>query len=547
MEPIVFGRFRRSPMLFKWAEETFPLTYTGIDEASEWLENWLEQMKVERRNMILMRLSMEEAMLRICERCGADDSKEVRMIAGSNLAGSFVRLEHRGQAYNPLGEENDMGALWSSSLFTSLGLRPQYAYVGTLNVLRITFSRRRMNPALALVGGIAMGVLFGMLGNALFPPTTREMVVVTAVNPIFEMWTRTLNAIAGPVIFFMVITTMLNTQKVEERGGNKMQGIARYFILCLIMGVVGVAIAACLFRPEFSGDYLGLRDVNKALSGVANTIPQHILEPFTTSNTPQLMLLAFVLGNAIIALGERAGNVEGFVRQMNMACSLITTWASALVPLLSGILLALEIWENGLTLFVQIWQPLFLGIVIALLFIGLGLGHVYRKLRVGPLKLVRKLLPPFVVAVRTGTLDAAYGEVEHSCVQALGIDSTFTSVMYPQGLVLYMPASIIGTLVFTVFVARGFDVSVSLWWFALAAFLDVLLFVATPPVPGANLLAFITLFHMLGIPDMAFLDAMIFDILFGLFANAANQTMLQIELMLQADRLGLVNRSVLRK
>ena len=108
-----------------------------------------------------------------------------------------------------------------------------------------------------------------------------------------------------------------------------------------------------------------------------------------------------------------------------------------------------------------------------------------------------------------------------------------------------MPASIIGTLAFTVFNANGFGVNISLWWCVLAAALDVLLFVATPPVPGANLLAFITLFQMLGISKDALLDAMIFDIVFGLFANGANQAFLQIEMVLQANRLGLVDHRVL--
>ena len=45
--------------------------------------------------------------------------------------------------------------------------------------------------------------------------------------------------------------------------------------------------------------------------------------------------------------------------------------------------------------------------------------------------------------------------------------------------------------------------------------LSVVLFVATPPVPGANLLAYIMIFAELHIPSLALIDAMIFDILFG--------------------------------
>ena len=536
-------------MRMRSVSETFPLTYDGIDAVSEQLETWLTNMRVERRNRLLIRLAMEEALLRMIGHIQVDSEYAtdgtVRMSAGVNLAGSYVCMEHEGTVFNPLSGELLPPDGWSSSLFNSMGMRPQYAYVGNNNVLRISFARRGLNPALSLVIGLVLGSVVGIVGDVLMPDSVQAAIVNTVGEPIFEMWTRMLNAIAGPVIFFMVITTMLNTHKVEENGGNKMTLVARYFIICFIMGLSSVAASVLLFNPQFASDVWGLPDTSSVLKDLANVVPRHILEPFSTSNTPQLMLLAFVLGNAIIALGERADNVAGFVRQMNMACSLVTAWVSALVPVLAGLLLAFEIWIHQVSILSQIWKPSILGLVVSLSFFGMEMWHVHHHLSVKMRTLIQKIQKPFMTTVRAGTLDASYGDAEYSCNKLLGIDPTFTNVVLPQGLVLYMPASIIGTLAFTVFNANGFGVNISLWWCVLAAALDVLLFVATPPVPGANLLAFITLFQMLGISKDALLDAMIFDIVFGLFANGANQAFLQIEMVLQANRLGLVDRRLL--
>ena len=73
----------------------------------------------------------------------------------------------------------------------------------------------------------------------------------------------------------------------------------------------------------------------------------------------------------------------------------------------------------------------------------------------------------------------------------------------------------------------------------------VVLFVATPPVPGANLLAYVVFFNWLDIPSEALMDAMIFDIVFGILAGAGNQLLLQFELILQAERIGILNKKVL--
>ena len=54
------------------------------------------------------------------------------------------------------------------------------------------------------------------------------------------------------------------------------------------------------------------------------------------------------------------------------------------------------------------------------------------------------------------------------------------------------------------------------------------------------------IFAQLHIPSAALIDAMIFDILFGIVAAAANESLLQMELILQADRLGLLDLDRLR-
>jgi len=66
-------------------------------------------------------------------------------------------------------------------------------------------------------------------------------------------------------------------------------------------------------------------------------------------------------------------------------------------------------------------------------------------------------------------------------------------------------------------------------------------------VPGANLLAYVVFFSALKIPKEALMDAMIFDIVFGIFAGAGNQFLLQLELLWEAKRIGLLNSKRLEK
>ena len=109
-----------------------------------------------------------------------------------------------------------------------------------------------------------------------------------------------------------------------------------------------------------------------------------------------------------------------------------------------------------------------------------------------------------------------------------------------------MPVSSVGVLVFTLFACAVYGIQPDPVTLIGAVVFSVVLFVATPPVPGANLLAYIVLFSWLGIPETALIDALIFDIIFGLLASAGNLAMLQIETVLQAKRIGLLDLPRLR-
>ena len=149
--------------------------------------------------------------------------------------------------------------------------------------------------------------------------------------------------------------------------------------------------------------------------------------------------------------------------------------------------------------------------------------------------------------MKSGGLDEGYGETEAGCIHKLGIERHYTQISLTQGLVLYMPINVIGTLILTIYAAVQFDVSISVAWLVIAWMLSVVMFVATPPVPGANLLAYIMIFALLGVPDMVLIDAMIFEVLFGIIASAGNQTMLQMDMIMQSDRIGLLDRDQLKK
>ena len=218
-----------------------------------------------------------------------------------------------------------------------------------------------------------------------------------------------------------------------------------------------------------------------------------------------------------------------------------------IAPYLVSVILILEIWNGSVDVFIGIWRPLVLFLLCAVILMAVYLAYISIKHKIRISLLVRKLIPSFVISLKTASVHSALGDIIISCENKLGISKRMTKYSISTGLVLYMPAGSMAALAFTLYTAYNYGVETSVIWFVVAILLTVLLLIATPPVTGVGLLAYTAIFSQLGIPSAALEAAVIADVIFGFFVSAFNQAMLQAELVIQADKLGFLNEKILMK
>ncbi len=517
----------------------------SIDELSDWLFENMSEIGIEKRNCLKARLLTEELLLRMRDKFGENVCFQAKI--ESYFKHYILRIVLDGEPFNPLSETNAELGQWNSSLQTAVGLYFKYSYSWGKNILKLTLPTKKMNQVLKIFLYIAVGVLLAVAGSYLLPQGVQNGLTSNVLEPTFTIWNSILNTISAPIIFFTVITTMLNTKRIDQQGGNAINVVFRYFILSFLLSAAGALIAIPVFLNVSAFTEIReslLSEVSSVLSGF---FPTNLVDPFITSNTPQLLLMAFVVGAALIVLGNSVSAVKNLVRQINVVGLKLAEWVSNLVPLFAAILLILGFFKGNQKVFINMWMPLLISVGLSVLIMGAVLLIEAIDLKITPRLLGKKIQKPFFTALRTGSLDASFEQTKFSCINRLGIDSTYTNISLPQGLVLYMPISAIGTMIFTVYTANIYGVKVDAFWIVSSIILAVLLFVATPPVPGANLLAYVVFFSALKIPKEALMNAMIFDILFGIFAGAGNQFLLQFELIWQAKSIGLLDKEKLKK
>lgn len=527
-------------------KDTFSLEAKNIDVFSEVLDKALLSIRTERQNRLRIRLSMEEALLRFRDRFG--EEIPVTATITSRFGRPLIQIELEGDPCNPLTQtETDLDD-WNSSLMTAIGLSPRYNYIGRRNILKLILPVKGLNPILKIFISLVSGVLIGIIGTHCLSAETQDTINYLILEPFYDIWNHVLNLLSGPVIFFMVITTILNARKITERGGDSRGSFIRYSIISLLTALLGIIAGFLVFRFSMDQLSMNVEETSQVFRKMSGLIPSEFFTPFMEANTPQLLTMAVVIGNALYLIGTQTEELNRIIRQLNMMCLLLAEWVSRLVPFFVSILIIYDIWEGRTKWFTgTLWKCLLVSLTVSVLFMMTMICFVSIRKGISIRLLIRKLWPSFFLTLQTGSLNDSYGETVQCCIHKLGIDKGFTSFSLLHGLVLYMPVSVIGTMIMLLYAARLYQVTITPLWLGTAAVLGVFLFVATPPVPGANLLAYITIFAQLGIPQNALIAAMIYDVLFGLFASAANQTMLQLELVLQADRIGLLNREKLKQ
>jgi len=523
----------------------YKLEPAAVDEISERIADFLQKLKTERANVLRIRLTVEEALLRWMDHFGSGEN--VSLSLGTSLRRPTIRISLRGEPYDPLtNSENDLG-YWADSLTKTIGLKPTYSYLGDQNVIFIKLPKPAQDPAKRLVAAIVIGLLTGMITKLAIPADVLETLTGSYFEPVEEIFFRLLNIAAIPIIFLSVLSAVCGAGSVADKGKSNRNMIVHFIVLSTVIASVGAAAAVLFFNMAAQAEGAGSDMVGKAQEAILSIIPTDIMTPFQAGNSPQLIFMAVILGNALLVAGHQAENLVKIVDESHRVILLIADWVSGVTPLFVTLLIVLGMWDGSLNKVIDIWRPIVLFIIVTLVVLACGILTICIGKKVSVGTIIRKIRRPLWTAFRNASVKEAYSENYNCCVNSLGISKHLADYSIPLGLVLFQPIATTGLVVFTFYAARMYNIATPLVWVVSVLFLAVALQTASPPVSGVNLLAYAAIFSRVGIPEESLILAMVVDTLFCFIASAADQTMLEFELVYEADNTGQLDRDILIK
>lgn len=523
-------------------EKTLFLNNKTIASTLSEIQDWLHQESIEDKNILHISLSIEELLLRWQDYFG--ENKEFTLTLAHRFKQPYMLLTLKGEEYDPtVSVEEDID--WSNRVLSQLGLAPTYSYRRGTNRLTLAIKNNKKSATANLLITIALSIILGFCGKLLFPQSI-DILAEGFIIPLRSTLLNLLSAVAVPMVFISILLGICETGSASEFGkiGNRM-----------LLGFVGktlmlTAIFTIIFLPLFSLNYSEMTFSPQQVSGtfqmLLDILPRNIVEPFSTGNTLQVIVIAITLGLALLILGEQANEIKNLAKKAYSLIELILQWVCRLLPLIVFLILIETMWTSDLSILIQLWKPLCIVLlcgVITTTILTLRTAYKYKiKLKL----LLPKLAPSMLIAFTTSSSAAALGETLEGCQKKLGINRKIACFGVPTGAVMYMPVSAIYFAMCLLYSAEHFQISCSPAWLVLACITASLLAVAVPPIPGGAMACYTVMFLQMGIPAEAIVFAITLDIIIDRFNTTCNLTLLQLDLIHFSNKQHLLDQDTLR-
>lgn len=521
-------------------EERYELTGPGIDAAGETAYDFLTAATVERKNALRVRLALEEALLRYRDE-GTAEGFTLR--CRRRFRAPRVELSLPGPSLDPLSEEDgpDSGAL--TGMMAQMGLAPLWQYKDGTNRVLFTPMRKKRSLMGSLAAALVLAVVLGYLCQ-LLPEAARLALSDKLVSPLFDTFMGLLTAVSGPMIFLSVTWGICCIGDVASFGRIGRRMITKLILFTVILGIIAGA-AVVPFFPLAAGGGQAF-DPSELMDMVLDIVPANFFTPFTEGNPLQIIFVAVLIGIALLLLGEKVSVAASFVEQSNYVVQLIMEAVSSLVPVFVFGSVFRMFLEGGFQLLVKSYKLLPVIVLGTAVMMACSLALVCLRWKVGPMTVLKKTMPTFLIGLTTASSVAAFPTNQECCEKRLGIHEKITRFGIPLGQVIYMPGAVVMFLVASLCMAEIYGVAITPAWLLTALFISVMLAIAAPPVPGSSLTCYTLLFTQLGIPMEAVAIITALNVILEFIATSSDLFCLQLALTDLGGSLDMLDMDTLR-
>lgn len=347
---------------------------------------------------------------------------------------------------------------------------------------------------IALVLAIIVGLLMGNHAD----------IANSYIKPFGTIFLNLIKFIVVPIVLFSIMCGIISMRDVRKVGSIGLKTVVYYMCttaVAIVIGLLGGNLFKGLFPVIATTDLAyEAAESTTLMDTVVNIFPSNFVSPLVNANMLQIIVMAILLGFAIVLVGEKNAMVVNAFNDLNDIFMKCMEMILKLSPVGVFCLLCPVIAGNGPAIIGSLAMVLLAAYICYIIHALVVYSLTVRAMGgLSPVKFFKGMMPAILFAFSSassvGTLP-----LNMECTQKLGASKEVSSFVLPLGATINMDGTAIYQGVCAIFIAACYGIQLTLPQMLTIVLTATLASIGTAGVPGAGMVMLAMVLTSVGLP-----------------------------------------------
>lgn len=356
----------------------------------------------------------------------------------------------------------------------------------------------KLSLAMQIFISLILGICAGLLLQE------HSDIAVRYIRPIGTIFLNLLRFIVVPIVLFSIMSGVVSMRDIRKVGSIGLKTVIYYFCttaFAIIIGLVGGSLFKGFFPViETSGISYEAAEAPPVMDTIVNIFPSNFIIPLSEAAMLQVIVMALLIGFAIILVGDEAAPVVRGINALNTVFMKVMEMILKMSPVGVFCLICPVIAVNGATILGSLAMVLLAAYVCYLVHMGMVYSAAVRTMGgMSPLRFFKDQLPAMIFAFSSSSSVGTLPINMQGC-EKMGADKEVTTFVLPLGATINMDGTAIYQGVCAIFIAACYGIELTLPQMITIVLTATLASIGTAGVPGAGTVMLAMVLSSVGLP-----------------------------------------------
>ena len=359
--------------------------------------------------------------------------------------------------------------------------------------------KKKMSLAMQIFIALVLAIAAGLLLQK------HAQFAETYIKPFGTIFLNLLKFIVVPIVLFSIMCGIISMRDIKKVGAIGLKTVVYYMCttaFAITIGLIGGNLFKKMFPVIATTDLsYQVGEKTSLMDTIVNIFPSNFISPMAEANMLQVIVMALLIGFAIILVGEEKNTrIITACNDLNDVFMKCMEMILKLSPIGVFCLLCPVVAANGATIIGSLAMVLLAAYVCYIVHAVVVYSFAVKTIGgISPLTFFKEMLPAIMFAFSSassvGTLP-----INMECTEKLGTSREIASFILPLGATINMDGTAIYQGVCAIFIASCYGIYLTLPQMLTIIFTTTLASIGTAGVPGAGMVMLAMVLTSVGLP-----------------------------------------------